>query len=179
MDALAQKIQVNVNRAADVNPINLLALALLSTPKHAMGEADLLAQIALSKTLLADVAYSEWVTVTPHTPQQIIAHGEEIGLITRTQHPLGDVLGVEGDQAVLLSYFRNNVLHVFILPALIACVSRNTRRRVAKSCGKGRARRNLPKSCARLNSCARTRRREPCSSTRWPGRSSTKCSAAG
>ena len=46
------EIQVNINRAADVNPINLLAMALLSTPKHAMGEADLLAQIALSKTLL-------------------------------------------------------------------------------------------------------------------------------
>src|SRR5690606_38963402 len=44
VDSLAQRIQVNVNRAADVNPINLLALALLSTPKHAMGEADLLAQ---------------------------------------------------------------------------------------------------------------------------------------
>ena len=49
VDALAQRIQVNINRAADVNPINLLALALLSTPKHAMGEADLLAQIALSQ----------------------------------------------------------------------------------------------------------------------------------
>ena len=49
IDALAERIQVNINRAADVNPINLLALALLSTPKHAMGEADLLAQIALSQ----------------------------------------------------------------------------------------------------------------------------------
>ena len=49
VDALAQRIQVNINRAADVNPINLLALALLSTPKHAMGEADLLAQLALSQ----------------------------------------------------------------------------------------------------------------------------------
>ena len=58
VDATAQQIQVNVNRAADVNPINLLAMALLSTPKHAMGEADLLAQIALSKTLLAEVPYS-------------------------------------------------------------------------------------------------------------------------
>ena len=128
VDALAQKIQVNVNRAADVNPINLLALALLSTPKHAMGEADLLAQIALSKALLADVAYSDWVTVTPHTPQQIIAHGEEIGLITRTQHPLGDVLGVEGDQAVLLSYFRNNVLHLFTASSWIAVCFQNNRR---------------------------------------------------
>src|SRR3546814_4515306 len=50
VDATAQKIQVHINRAADVNPVNLLALALLSTPKHAMGEADLLAQIALSRS---------------------------------------------------------------------------------------------------------------------------------
>lgn len=132
VDALAHKIQTNVNRAADVNPINLLALALLSTPKHAMGEADLLAQIALSKTLLVEVPYSHWVTVTPHTPEQIIAHGEEIGLISRTQHPLGDVLGVEGDQAVLLSYFRNNVLHLFTASSWIAVCFQNNRRMARK-----------------------------------------------
>ena len=43
VDELAQQIKVNINRAADVNPINLLALWLLSTPKHAMAESDLLA----------------------------------------------------------------------------------------------------------------------------------------
>jgi glycerol-3-phosphate O-acyltransferase len=128
IDALALRVQTNINRAADVNPINLLALALLSTPKHAMGEADLIAQITLSKTLLAEVSYSDWVTVTPHSPQQIIAHGEEIGLITRTQHPLGDVLGVEGDNAVLLSYFRNNVLHLFTASSWIAVCFQNNRR---------------------------------------------------
>ncbi len=128
VDALAQRIQVNVNRAADVNPINLLALALLSTPKHAMGETDLLAQIALSKTLLAEVPYSEHVTVTPHSPQEIVAHGEEIGLITRTRHPLGDVLSVDGDTAVVISYFRNNVLHLFTASAWIAVCFQNNRR---------------------------------------------------
>ena len=128
VDALAQRIHVNINRAADVNPVNLLALALLSTPKHAMGEADLLAQIALSKTLLAEVPYSEHVTVTPHSPAQIVAHGEEIGLITRTRHPLGDVLSVDGDTAVVISYFRNNVLHLFTASAWIAVCFQNNRR---------------------------------------------------
>ncbi len=128
IDELAQAIQVNVNRAADVNPINLLALALLSTPKHAMGEADLLAQIALSQTLLRDVPYSEHVTVTPHTPAQIVAHGEEIGTLVRTAHPLGDVLSVDDENAVLLSYFRNNVLHLFTAPAWIAVCFLNNRR---------------------------------------------------
>ncbi len=128
VDHLANRIQINVNRAADVNPVNLLALALLSTPKHAMGEADLLAQITLSKTLLAEVPYSEHVTVTPHSPGEIVAHGEEIGLITRTRHPLGDVLSVDDDTAVVISYFRNNVLHLFTASAWIAVCFQNNRR---------------------------------------------------
>jgi glycerol-3-phosphate O-acyltransferase len=126
--ATAQQIQVNINRAADVNPVNLLALALLSTPKHAMGEADLLAQLALSKTLLAEVPYGPRVTVTPHTPEQIIAHGEEIRMLSRIAHPLGDVLSVDDDTAVLLSYFRNNVLHLFTASAWIACCFLHNRR---------------------------------------------------
>ncbi|MFZ5663207.1 MAG: glycerol-3-phosphate 1-O-acyltransferase PlsB [Pseudomonadota bacterium] len=128
VDTLAQRIQVNINRAADVNPINLLALALLSTPKHAMGEGDLLQQIALCKTLLAELPYSERVTVTPHTPVEIVAHGEEIGVLQRTRHPLGDVLSVDDETAVLLSYYRNNVLHLFTAAAWIACCFQNNRR---------------------------------------------------
>lgn len=128
VDRIAERIQVDINRAADVNPINLLALALLSTPKHAMGEADLLAQITLSKILLAEVPYSGLVTVTPHTPAQIVAHGEDIGVLSRTAHPLGDVLGVDADNAVLLSYFRNNVVHLFTASAWIACCFLHNRR---------------------------------------------------
>ncbi|HSR64730.1 MAG TPA: glycerol-3-phosphate 1-O-acyltransferase PlsB, partial [Xanthomonadaceae bacterium] len=128
VDATAQQIQVNVNRAADVNPVNLLALSLLSTPKHAMGEADLLAQIALSKSLLVEVPYGERVTVTPHTPEQIVAHGEEIGMLARVAHPMGDVLSVDDDTAGQLSYFRNNVLHLFTASAWIASCFQHNRR---------------------------------------------------
>ncbi len=128
VDATAERINVNINRAADVNPINLLALALLSTPKHAMGESDLLAQIALSKQLLHDVPYSDRVTVTPHTPQDIVAHGEDIGVLRRIAHPLGDVLCVDDENSVLLTYFRNNVLHLFTASAWIACCFLHNRR---------------------------------------------------
>jgi len=128
VDSLAQNINVHVNAAADVNPINLLALALLSTPKHAMGEADLIAQIELSKKLLVEMPYSDRVTVTPHSPERIIAHAEEINVLTRIKHPLGDVLSVSGDNAVLLSYFRNNVLHLFTASSWVACCFQNNRR---------------------------------------------------
>jgi glycerol-3-phosphate O-acyltransferase len=93
-----------------------------------MGESDLLAQIALSKTLLSDVPYSDRVTVTPHTGEQIIAHGEEISMLSRTKHPLGDVLSVDDDTAGLLSYYRNNVLHLFTASAWIAVCFLHNRR---------------------------------------------------
>ncbi len=128
VDQLAERIQVNVNRAADVNPINLLALSLLATPKHAMAENDLLAQLELTKSLLLELPYSDRVTITPMDPVGIIAYGEQMGWIRRIKHPLGDVLDVEGEQAVLLSYFRNNVLHLVAAAAWVACCFLNNRR---------------------------------------------------
>ena len=128
VDRLAEQIQININRAADVNPINLLALALLSTPKHAMAENDLLAQLELMKALLEELPYSDRITLTPMAPDAIIAYGEQMGWITRIRHPLGDVLTVEGEPAVLLSYFRNNVQHLITPAAWVACCFLNNRR---------------------------------------------------
>ncbi|HET7360126.1 MAG TPA: glycerol-3-phosphate 1-O-acyltransferase PlsB [Rhodanobacteraceae bacterium] len=128
IDTVAERINVNINAAAAVNPINLLALALLATPKHAMAEADLLAQLELTQALLAELPYSDRTSVTTSTPAEIVAYGEKMGWIQRTRHPLGDVLLVEGEQAVLLSYFRNNVLHLVACAAWVASCFLNNRR---------------------------------------------------
>ena len=128
VDELAQRVQVNINRAADVNPVNLLAVALLSTPKYAMAESDLLAQLALSKKMLAALPYSDRITVTALSAEEIIAYGEKIGVLVRTKHPLGDVLGLEGETGILQTYFRNNVLHLFSAAAWVALCFQNNRR---------------------------------------------------
>jgi glycerol-3-phosphate O-acyltransferase len=128
VDDLAQRILVNINRSADVNPVNLLALTILSSPKHAMTESDLLEQLSLGKRLLAAIPYSERVTVTDMEAPQIIAYGEGIGILQRTAHPLGDVLSMDDETAVLQTYYRNNVLHLFTAPAWVACCFQNNRR---------------------------------------------------
>ncbi len=128
VDRLAERIQMNINRAADVNAVNLLAIAMLSTPKHAMAESDLIALIAICKALVVELPYAERVTVTEASPAEIVAYGERMGWIRRVKHPLGDVLVTTGDQAVLLSYFRNNVLHLFAAAAWVACCFVNNRR---------------------------------------------------
>lgn len=128
VDTLAVRIQTAINAATDVNPINLIALAVLSTPKHAIGEDDLLRQIDIARALLRELPYSERTTVTALPAAEIIRHGESLGVIRRQPHPLGDVLASPGDEGVLLSYFRNNVLHLFATASWVACCFLDNRR---------------------------------------------------
>lgn len=128
VSTLADRILVHINQAAHVNPMNLVAMALLSTPRHAMGEPDLRASLGLIRTLLQRVPYSDRVTVTELSPDEIIAYVEKLGMVGRVSHPLGDVIRAERREAVLLSYFRNNMLHLVATSAWVACCFLNNRR---------------------------------------------------
>lgn len=118
---LAERIHTRINQATAVNPINLLSLALLSTPKHALGAAELERLIDLLRDLLQRVPYGERITITDMDADEIIEYGEQMQLVRRQPHRLGDVLYLEAREAVLVTYFRNNILHLFAVPSLIAC----------------------------------------------------------
>lgn len=121
IDELGETIMSEINAAAAVTPISLLAYALLATPKQAMGEQELRAQLDLSVRLLRRFKYSDLVTVPGWSADEIIDHGEKLKVISRTAHPLGDVISMSERKAVLMTYFRNNIQHLFAVPASIAC----------------------------------------------------------
>jgi glycerol-3-phosphate O-acyltransferase len=104
-----------------VTPINLLATALLSSPRGALPESALLRQIELYLNLLKASPYSPRVTVTDATPAEIVAYGESLKIVTRMSHKLGDIVKMSDESAQLIAYYRNNVLHLFALPSLVAC----------------------------------------------------------
>ncbi|WP_115247830.1 glycerol-3-phosphate 1-O-acyltransferase PlsB [Moraxella lacunata] len=122
------KIMQNINKSAVVNPVSLLALVLLSTPKSALDEAQAMEQIALYQRIAQALPYDSDTFVTDMNPKDILAYGLQLELIERTPHVLGDMIKVADKQAPLLSYFKNNILHVFILASFIASlVQRNGR----------------------------------------------------
>jgi glycerol-3-phosphate O-acyltransferase len=60
--------------------------------------------------------------VTALDGAQMIDYGMALQLIFREPHALGDIVRMSDSAAVLATYFRNNILHLFALPSLIACV---------------------------------------------------------
>lgn len=128
VDNIGVKIMQHINKAAVVNPVSLLSLVLLSAPKAALDEDICREQIALYQGIARKMPYSDDTVVTDMSPQNIIDYGIKLKLIERTPHILGDIIQVAGKQAALLSYFRNNILHVFILLSFLAAlVARNGR----------------------------------------------------
>ena len=118
----AHAILENINRAAVINPVSLLSLILLATPKHTLDEEICVKQLDTYRNLLTALPYDERTQVTPLSGKEIIAYGLKLKLIKRVQHVLGDIIAIEDNQAVLLTYFRNNILHAFVLPSLIAAL---------------------------------------------------------
>lgn len=121
IDDLGEAIMGGINAAAAVTPISLLASVLLATPKQSMGALELQRQLHLSMNLLGRFKYSDSVTVPDWSADEIIDHGIKLNVISRTAHPLGDVISMTEREAVLMTYFRNNVQHLFSIPASIAC----------------------------------------------------------
>jgi glycerol-3-phosphate O-acyltransferase len=118
---LGRRINIEINAAAAVTPVNLVAMAMLATPRQAMPEADLASQIELYQHLLRAAPYGPLVTVAPGGGAQMIRYLEVMGMLERQKHPMGDIMRMNPENAVLATYYRNNVLHLFALPSLLAC----------------------------------------------------------
>ena len=121
VDELGREIMYGINDAAAVTPISLLAYVLLATPKQKIGRDELRRQLQVSLDLLRRFRYSSSVTLPNMSPDEIIAHGEHLKVITRSSHPMGEVINMTEDTAVLMTYFRNNILHLLAIPASVAC----------------------------------------------------------
>jgi glycerol-3-phosphate O-acyltransferase len=118
---LAARINIEINAAAAVTPVNLVAMAILATPRQALAEADLVRQVELYQELLREAPYGPLVTVTADSGAQIIHYTEAMGMLERQAHPLGDIMRMNAENAVLATYYRNNILHLFAMPSLLAC----------------------------------------------------------
>jgi glycerol-3-phosphate O-acyltransferase len=118
VDVLSQRIMRNIHAAAAVTPVNLLALVMLATPRQVMLRSDLLRQLDVCLGLLRRVPYSDRVTVTELDAAGIVASGEKLGIV---QDGPGGTICLTPRHAAALVYYRNNVLHLFAVPSLLAC----------------------------------------------------------
>ena len=119
---LGFRIASEINSAAVINPVNLVSMALLSSPRHALGEQELVQQLDTFRHLLQRAPYSSRTVITDMDGRSMLRYVEELDVLTKLSDSLGNVYSLDEKTAVMMTYYRNNVLHMFAVPSLLSCL---------------------------------------------------------
>ncbi|SFR75288.1 glycerol-3-phosphate acyltransferase [Marinobacter daqiaonensis] len=125
VDRLAEEVATGINAAAAVNPVTIVATVLLATERLAMDERQLARMMDGYLDLLRTHPYADTITLPEGDGREFIHYCEGMGLVGRYPQKLGDIIALDGTNATLMTYYRNNIQHLFALPSLIACLLEN------------------------------------------------------
>ncbi len=120
VDTLAKQLMTRINDAAAVNGLTLSAMALLATDKQALPREDLLSQIRLYQGLLQRAPYSSFNALPPASAEELLEQALELNKFQIEEDRLGQIISMDRYQAILMTFYRNTILHLFALPSLVA-----------------------------------------------------------
>ncbi|MFS1918901.1 MULTISPECIES: glycerol-3-phosphate 1-O-acyltransferase PlsB [unclassified Vibrio] len=117
---LATKMMTHINDAAATNALTLCATALLASRQRALSRDSLVSQINCYLSLLKNVPYSATFTVPKDSAEELVKHAESLNKFLIESDSMGDIISLNRHQSILMTYYRNNIIHLFALPSLIA-----------------------------------------------------------
>ncbi|WP_279143480.1 glycerol-3-phosphate 1-O-acyltransferase PlsB [Photobacterium phosphoreum] len=117
---LAVKMMTHINDAAATNALTLCALALLSSRQRALSRSSLEQQIECYLELLRNAPYSNHCTTPKDNATQMVDHAITMDKFLVERDVLGEIISLDREQSILMTYYRNNIIHLFALPSLIA-----------------------------------------------------------
>ena len=122
--SISNQVMININKSAAVNGMNLVGTALLSSRQRALSHEQLLEQLSSYQEMLKNVPYSTDVVLPTDTPKVMLDHVlslDRVGVLVEKDN-FGEIIRLERNSAVLMTYYRNNIQHLFVLPSLVASI---------------------------------------------------------
>ena len=117
---LANKMMTHINDAAATNALTLCALALLASRQRALSREELEQQLDCYLQLLRNVPYSDQCTMPEGDAAALVTHAINMDKFLVERDSLGDIISLDRQQSILMTYYRNNIIHLFALPSLLA-----------------------------------------------------------
>lgn len=122
VNELATNVMERINQAAAVNGMALCAMCLLSAKKHAMAETELELAIEHFTKLLGSTPYSHLSTLPEVDTKKLLENTLKLNKLDVSEDSFGRIISLNRKNAVALTYYRNNILHLFALPGLISAI---------------------------------------------------------
>ncbi|OOF67021.1 glycerol-3-phosphate 1-O-acyltransferase PlsB [Rodentibacter sp. Ppn85] len=121
---ISEQVMININKAAAVNAMNLVGMALLSSRQRALSREQLVEQLDSYQQMLQQAPYSEDMVIPKDSSETMLEHVlslDRVGVLVEKDN-FGEIVRLERTSAVLMTYYRNNIQHAFVLPSLVASI---------------------------------------------------------
>jgi glycerol-3-phosphate O-acyltransferase len=122
VNLLATDVMSRINQTAAVSGMSICAMCLLSAKKHAMAQSELIQAIDHFLELLRDAPYSELATLPKISGEKLLENTIKLNKFDVSEDSFGKIISLKNQNAVALTYYRNNISHLFALPGLIAAI---------------------------------------------------------
>lgn len=122
VNGLAERVMQGINDSAAANSVNLTALALLSSEHHALTKEELLLQLDVYLGLLKEVPYSKNISVPKETSEELWQQALRTDKFKVESDTMGEVISLERMSAIAMTYYRNNILHMMVVPGMVASI---------------------------------------------------------
>lgn len=119
VNVLADKVMVNINKSVALNGVALIALILHATKNKALAKAELETQIDFFLSIQKQAPFSDQITIPHETGAQLLAHVISLNKVTVTEDSFGTIISLDDIACLEMRYYRNNILHAYILPSVI------------------------------------------------------------
>ncbi|KJV29410.1 glycerol-3-phosphate 1-O-acyltransferase PlsB [Pantoea sp. SM3] len=119
---IAARLMVRINEAGAANAMNLCVTALLASRQRSLTREQLIEQLECYTQLLRNVPYSPEATVPDMTAEALLDHAMGMNKFETEKDSIGDIIILPREQAVLMTYYRNNIHHMLVMPSLIAAI---------------------------------------------------------
>jgi len=117
---VAQEIMTNINSAAALNAVNLLATILLSRDQFALSKPKLLKQLDFYLALQQQAKYNDQVTLPSDDTQSLLEHALKLNKFDVLTDEMGEIISIKEKERTLFNYYRNNIIHLFAVPSILA-----------------------------------------------------------
>ena len=119
---IAARLMVRINEAGAANAMNLCVTALLASRPRSLTREQLTEQLECYTQLLRNVPYSPESTVPDLSAEALLDHAMGMNKFETEQDSIGEIIILPREQAVLMTYYRNNIHHMLVMPSLIAAI---------------------------------------------------------
>jgi len=119
VNELANTVMLSINRAAAINGMALASLCLLSSKNHTMSQDELEDAMHDYLHLLNQARFSPDMTLPEYDAKTLLQNTLALKRFQVTEDGLGRLIQPLPSAAVYLTYYRNNILHLFALPGLV------------------------------------------------------------